>query len=326
MKTHQGRRSIDWRVTLAGNPPRARLVQPTAQSLEFAAVTSAMLADPSAATVDSSLRRVVGLARSVIGLERAAVFLLDADDRMMMGTWGTNAEGNTADERDLFYDYGDIDREILARAEQGFAWTVYEDCPLIAQESAQTKVLGRGWVACTPIVGSQGHLGTFFNDTALTHRPVDDAQQGRVALLCSLLGRALEPTRGILFHGNHEQSAPQHPLVREATRLLVADPTLSCAALAEHLGVSTTTLARTFKRKAHTSIVDHRNELRLARFLGRVDARGQNLLEAALEAGFGSYAQFHRVFRARLGTGPREYLQDHEPPRVTVDRGTSRAR
>jgi AraC-like DNA-binding protein len=32
------------------------------------------------------------------------------------------------------------------------------------------------------------------------------------------------------------------------------------------------------------------------------------LLDAALEAGFGSYAQFHRVYRKLVGTAPRDYL------------------
>jgi AraC-like DNA-binding protein len=56
------------------------------------------------------------------------------------------------------------------------------------------------------------------------------------------------------------------------------------------------------------SVVDYRNELRLARFLENADAEGKNLLEAALAAGFGSNAQFYRVFRARFGRAPREYL------------------
>ncbi len=171
-------------------------------------------------------------------------------------------------------------------------------------------MIGRGWVACTAIVGPSGPLGTLFNDSAITHEPLDEAKQARAAVLCSLVGRALEPCRAALFEAGPAPLEPQHPLVRAATRLLVNDPTLSCAALAAELRVSTTTLARTFKRQAHTSIVDHRNELRLARFLGRVDARGGNLLEAALGAGFGSYAQFHRVFRARFGKTPREYLSD----------------
>ena len=95
-------------------------------------------------------------------------------------------------------------------------------------------------------------------------------------------------------------------------RAIARDPTLTCDALAGQLGVSTARLTRTFRRETGTSVVDHRNELRLARFLGRVDTRAGNLLEAALGAGFGSYAQFHRVFRARFGQAPREYLLDHQ--------------
>jgi len=69
-------------------------------------------------------------------------------------------------------------------------------------------------------------------------------------------------------------------------------------------------LTRSFKRHAGSSIVEYRNELRLARFLSQ--ATRQGLLEAALGAGFGSYAQFHRVFRARFGKSPRQYLGEHQ--------------
>ena len=40
-----------------------------------------------------------------------------------------------------------------------------------------------------------------------------------------------------------------------------------------------------------------------------MDRGSTNLLQAALDSGFGSYAQFHRVFRARLQATPREYLR-----------------
>ena len=56
------------------------------------------------------------------------------------------------------------------------------------------------------------------------------------------------------------------------------------------------------------SLVEYRNRLRVERFFASVDRGGSNLQEAAQEAGFGSYAQFHRVFRKLLGTTPREYL------------------
>jgi AraC-like DNA-binding protein len=309
MKPWRGRRSIDWSVTMATDPPRVRLMPPTSQSQELVSITSALVAEPSAATVDHVLRRVVEFARSVIRLERTAIFLLDLDHQAMVGTWGTNALGETVDEHDVMYDHADLDREVFARAGQGFAWTAYEDCPLITQEGSQTRIIGKGWVACTPIIGPGGPIGILFNDTAITHATIDEARQARAAVLCSLLGRALEPWRHLPLDGAPEPK-PANPLVRETTRLLVADPTLSCATLAERLGVSATTLARTFKREAKVSVVDHRNELRLARFLGRVDAEGRNLLEAALDAGFGSYAQFHRVFRARFGQAPREYLLD----------------
>jgi AraC-like DNA-binding protein len=310
MKTRRLRRSIDWRVTLPDQMPRVQLVTPTSQALELAAISSELLAEPGPATVDRVLRRVVELARSVIQLERTAIFLLDVKHQAMVGTWGTNARGETVDEHDIMYDFGDLDREVYARAEQGFPWTAYDDCPLITQEGGRTHIIGKGWAACTPIIGPSGPMGTLFNDTAITHSPIDEARQARAAALCSLLGRALEPCRAFLVDADAPAPTTTHPLIREATRLLVEDPTLSCASLAERLDVSATTLARTFKRETNTSVVDHRNELRLARFLGRVDAAGGNLLEAALEAGFGSYAQFHRVFRARFGQAPREYLLD----------------
>jgi transcriptional regulator GlxA family with amidase domain len=34
-----------------------------------------------------------------------------------------------------------------------------------------------------------------------------------------------------------------------------------------------------------------------------------SLLDTALAAGFGSYAQFHRVFRALRKTSPRDYVR-----------------
>ncbi|HXU64750.1 MAG TPA: helix-turn-helix domain-containing protein, partial [Polyangia bacterium] len=53
----------------------------------------------------------------------------------------------------------------------------------------------------------------------------------------------------------------------------------------------------------------YRNRLRLDRFWLLVDGGRPSLLEAALAAGFGSYAQFHRVFRAQRHVTPREYLR-----------------
>ena len=65
--------------------------------------------------------------------------------------------------------------------------------------------------------------------------------------------------------------------------------------------------------------MDYRNRLRLEKFVALLDRGETNLLDAALEAGFGSYSHFHRVFRARLHVTPREYLRP-----LNGDRGAPR--
>ena len=226
----------------------------------------------------------------------------------MVGTWGTDDRGRTVDEHHVMYAFGSGDQAVFDRARRGRLWSVYDGCPLVAQLKDETRVLGRGWVACTAILGPRGPIGTLFNDTALSHARVNETQQARAALLCSLLGQALDRRRHQLTAGRDPRPGPRHPLVSEITRALAADPTLTCAALSTRVHLSAGRLARVFKKETRTSVVDHRNELRLARFLDGVDPCGGNLLAAALEAGFGSYAQFHRVFRARFGAAPRAYL------------------
>jgi AraC-like DNA-binding protein len=302
------RRRVDWRAIIEGNLPRAKLVRPTERASQFAALVSQAMESRSPEAADRLVRDAVEFSKTTLRLERSAIFLVDTENCAMVGTWGTNAARETVDEHALTYDLGALDREIFERARAGFHWTAYENCPLIAQSEGGTRILGRGWVACTAIAGPRGPLGILFNDTALSRAPIDETKQVHAAILCGLLGQALDLCRPHLTRMAPAASEPAHPLVRGVTRLLLRDPTLSCNALAEQLHVNAGWLARIFKREAGTSVVDHRNELRLARFLDRVDARAHSLLEAALDAGFGSYAQFHRVFRARFGRTPREYV------------------
>jgi len=91
--------------------------------------------------------------------------------------------------------------------------------------------------------------------------------------------------------------------------MLAKDPSLGGKQIAGELGISVSRLARVFKRDMGMSLVEYRNRLRLDRFWLLVDGGRPSLLEAALAAGFGSYAQFHRVFRAQRQVTPREYLR-----------------
>jgi AraC-like DNA-binding protein len=311
------RRRVDWRVTLGDAPPQARLVSPSVETTGLARITSLLTTAPSGAAVDQALREAVEFARTGLHLERTAIFLLDPDEPTLLGTWGTDAQGDTIDEHDIAFALDALTNETFARAEQGYPWSVYEGCPHVSHEEGQTRILGWGWLACTAILGDDGPLGILFNDTALGHGPVDEEKQARTALLCSLLGRALQPCRRFLFHASETWSAPGQALVRQASQLLARDPSMSFRALAKHLRVSTGHLTRTFKRHHRTSIVGYRNELRLARFLAWVDEKPDALLAAALGAGFGSYAQFHRIFCARFGKGPRQYLLESRQQKTT---------
>jgi len=99
------------------------------------------------------------------------------------------------------------------------------------------------------------------------------------------------------------------PAVQRAARLLrdEAQP-VNVDALADRVGLSPTRLSRVFRRQTGVSITQYRQRCCLDRFV-EVYGRGHrlNMTRAALAAGFGSYAQFHRVVKRHLGVGPREY-------------------
>ena len=97
-----------------------------------------------------------------------------------------------------------------------------------------------------------------------------------------------------------------HPAVETVARLLRADPSAGdLVGLARAASLSPSHLSRLFKAQTGVSISRFRNQQRLQRFqllYGR--GRRTTALAAALEAGFGSYAQFHRVFRQLTGRSP----------------------
>jgi AraC-like DNA-binding protein len=97
-----------------------------------------------------------------------------------------------------------------------------------------------------------------------------------------------------------------HPAVETVARMLRADPDAGdLASLARAARLSSSHLSRIFKEQTGVSISRFRNQQRLQRFL-RLYGSGRRItaLAAALEAGFGSYAQFHRVFREQTGRSP----------------------
>jgi AraC-like DNA-binding protein len=105
-----------------------------------------------------------------------------------------------------------------------------------------------------------------------------------------------------------------HPAVAKAVRLVSqADAPVPLPLLARQAGLSAPRLSRLFKRQIGISLTSFQQRKCLKRFLRayRTGAR-YTLIEAALLAGFGSYAQFHRVFCRHMGMNPRAYRKSAE--------------
>jgi transcriptional regulator GlxA family with amidase domain len=78
--------------------------------------------------------------------------------------------------------------------------------------------------------------------------------------------------------------------------------------IARRLRVTVGWFTRTFKAEMGMSLLEYRNRARLDRVDALLEQGPSTLFEAARGAGFGSYAQFHRVFRGIRHTTPREFL------------------
>ncbi len=109
----------------------------------------------------------------------------------------------------------------------------------------------------------------------------------------------------------HRQSAgiilgkEVHPAVERAAAALREDPTLDVGAVARRAGLSASRLGFLFQKQTGLSLVDFRHRQGLERFwVCYGDGKRRTLMEAALEPGFGSYAQFYRIHRRLTGRSP----------------------
>jgi AraC-like DNA-binding protein len=131
--------------------------------------------------------------------------------------------------------------------------------------------------------------------------PADD-----VLLNAGLAYLLLFAWRAFLESEDHVAGIDVHPAVDTVARLLHADPEAGgLDALARTAGLSPSHLSRIFKAQTGVSITRFRNQRRLERFMALYgNGRRTTALAAALEAGFGSYAQFYRVLRTETGRSP----------------------
>jgi AraC-like DNA-binding protein len=101
---------------------------------------------------------------------------------------------------------------------------------------------------------------------------------------------------------------PFHPKLETVLRLLGdSHQSIPLSQLAGRVQLSPTYLSALFQKQTGLTIPAYRNRLRLQAFFAGVHAHPEiGLLTHALEAGFGSYAQFYRVFTDAMGLSPRD--------------------
>lgn len=101
-----------------------------------------------------------------------------------------------------------------------------------------------------------------------------------------------------------------HPAVHRSLGLLSEDDVgQDLGELAKACGVSKSYLSRIFHRQIGVALNEYRNTLRLTRFFEEYRQPQKKTIAAAVyAAGFGSYAQFYKVFSQAYGCGPRECL------------------
>jgi methylphosphotriester-DNA--protein-cysteine methyltransferase len=73
-----------------------------------------------------------------------------------------------------------------------------------------------------------------------------------------------------------------------------------------------------FKQQTGATLTEFRSQQRLERFFKLYNSPANpTMLSAALDAGFGSYLQFYRVFREAMGCGPAEYRRRGDESNTT---------
>jgi methylphosphotriester-DNA--protein-cysteine methyltransferase len=107
-----------------------------------------------------------------------------------------------------------------------------------------------------------------------------------------------------------------HRAVRRALQLLSdGGSEMNLGRLARACGTSEAYLSRTFRKQIGVPLSRYRNSLRLSRFWEEYrEPEEKTMAEAVYAAGFGSYAQFYKVFTQAYGEGPRACLTSASHP------------
>jgi PAS domain S-box-containing protein len=183
-------------------------------------MTDELLACP---TLDDLYRRAVELPRERLGIARTGLWFVTDDGRHLRGTFGTDIDGHTTDERHRSEPLPEHSLLALERAERdGAPWTAVEG-PMRSYDGETMREVGFGWKVVAPIIAGGKRFAVFLNDSGLSARPLDAAQQDLLALYTNALGT--------IIHRRRAEEAQRQMATYLQTVLGMADELLACDTL-----------------------------------------------------------------------------------------------
>jgi signal transduction histidine kinase len=124
-------------------------------------------------TFDDLTRNAVEMGRARLGFDRLSLWFLEPDGVVALGSFGTDEQGNTRDERMIRIHIGPQDLAWQAR-EQGKLVMVSHQASLMDH---QRQLVGNGWNAAALLWDGDRIIGWIATDNLINHRPFTTSDQ-----------------------------------------------------------------------------------------------------------------------------------------------------
>jgi AraC-like DNA-binding protein len=221
----------------------------------------------------------------------------------------------------------------FARRVNGFeqfvdATTAFFETPSTIQESRHPQT---GGDTCTVITLSESAIVAFAGDGYLpsnlvpTSPAIDLLHVGFLArvrlgadrfdaenLLTELIGSLIEQgAPGRLTTHRTATERTHRRIVDHARAAIAANPaSIELRTIADDLGHTRFHISRVFREYTGSTLMQHRNRIRVAAALDRLANGEQNLAHLAVDLGFADQSHFARVLRATVGNPPSRIRAD----------------
>lgn len=155
------------------------------------------------ATFDDMCRAAVELGRERLGFDRLGLWFLDPDKNLLTGSFGTDEQGNTRDERQT-RDMSAGDTLFLETIEQKLRFRYEADSPLFDHLG---KIVGHGWIAQAALWDGDKVVGYIGADNLLNKHPLTDSDLETLTLYGAVLGNLCTRKRAELGLRANEETA-----------------------------------------------------------------------------------------------------------------------